>query len=583
MIGIYSRISLQKDGSTSVEYQEKRGIDFANSKGLPYQLYSDKSVSGGAKIEDRPEFKRLLDDIESGRIKSIYISNNDRAARQETTWFMLVDLLLKNDIDLYENGELIDLNDPSVTLVQGMKALVAANFRRETGRKQKVRLLQNAKEGKVHGAVTPYGYSKDDKSYLVIDEEEAKIVKLIYKMFLDGGSINGIASYLTDNGVPTKFEKMGGKRTYTTPLTGHKIERDNALSEWSRTVIRKILQNPIYKGVRVWKQGKGKTQEVHYFDLPHLAIVGATKWEKVNKSYLKKKGAIKGKVNEHKYLLPPLIECTCGELFYGHSFSSTRAYYKCRSYRKRNRTCKSKAQPIKPFDDLITCIVFGGLYEKIKEQLDNSEDQGGKQRKRLEGINKEIEKLEKSQKRINNIYADGDFTKEEYRVQKERLQLKHSDLNVKKANIEQVLGALEEPKNILQGLEDDIITPFFDKLDEIGYPYDTTYANAIKDKFEEIFKGQLALTLPFEIKQNAFRKYIQKILVEWDAKNNVTIIEVSYKLPIEKQKYIVDSTFLVGVEYDSRSTVYVNKERADYQTDKTNEKKFKALAEIELS
>lgn len=582
MIGIYSRISSDIEGSTSVEYQEKRGIEFAKSKNLPYQLYSDRSISGGAAISERPAFSKLLNDIEEGNLTAIYISNSDRAARNESTWFILVDLILQNNIDLYESGQLLNLNDPSVTLLTGIKAVVNANFRRETAKSLRRRLLENAKEGKAHGIISPYGYDKDENKYLVINEEEVKVVKLIYKMFLEGKSINGIASHLTDSGVPTKFEKLGGTRTYKTPLTGHEIERDNTKSEWSRTVVRKILTRPLYKGVRKWKQGKGRLQQIHYLDVPHLSIVSTSDWEKVNDSYIKNKGAIKGKVNEHRYLLPPLLECNeCGELFYGHLFDANRAYYKCRSYRKRKRTCKSKAQPLDPLNDFITTVVFSQLYDKVKEQMDNGDENRQEQYlKELNRIEAEIEKHGQSQKRVNNIYADGDYTKEEFRAQKERIVNKIADLQIQKSNTEQILSNLKAPKNLLKEMEVDIVNVLNEV--EAYKDYDSKY-DPIKSKFEQIIKGRLALKLPFKIKQDTIRKYVSKIGVVWNAKSKVSIIEITFNLPIENQKYLVDSSFLIAVNYENRNTAYVNVDRANYQTEKTNERKFKELTEIILN
>ncbi|MBO6534116.1 MAG: recombinase family protein [Muricauda sp.] len=94
MLAIYSRISVDRENQKSIIQQKELGEDFAKKYGYTFRHYSDKGISGGGKISNRPEFNQMVEDIENGIIDAIYIWNQDRTSREELVWFQLATIII---------------------------------------------------------------------------------------------------------------------------------------------------------------------------------------------------------------------------------------------------------------------------------------------------------------------------------------------------------------------------------------------------------------------------------------------------------------------------------------------------------
>src|SRR5690606_1258131 len=112
------------DKQQSIPFQKQLGENFAKSKGWKFKHYSDKGISGGAKIEDRKEFSQMLDDIIDGKIQKVWVWEQDRLEREPSTWFALCTALTDADVELFEDGKTVDLNDENVFMLKGIKSLM---------------------------------------------------------------------------------------------------------------------------------------------------------------------------------------------------------------------------------------------------------------------------------------------------------------------------------------------------------------------------------------------------------------------------------------------------------------------------
>ena len=568
MVGIYCRVSRDKENSKSIENQERDGINFANFKGWKYQIYTDRGISGGAKIEDRPAFNNLVKDIEDGKIQAIYVWNNDRTARQESTWFFLVDLILNYKIQLFENGELIDLENPSVSLVQGIKALVNANFRRVTSKKIKQRLLQNVKEGKAHAKILPMGYKKDARGFLVIDENEKPIVEKIFSMCLDGNGSTTIKHWLNENNVPTRYNKMEGSLTVVNNQTRKKTTRDKKDIKWSDKTIQDILRNTIYKGKRKWNN--------KYYDCP--AIFDSDYWEMVQIAYKSNaesngNNVLKGKNVDHLYLLKGLLECqVCLRNFYGRTRKNKKDnYYMCSSKRHKELNCGNRSINIDVLDSFIWETMFeeNTLYKKMVQLY----KEGGTEAKRLNLIaligshqkniielNKDREKMVK--KVLQGILEDGEVAGERQRILKAK---NHSEKCLK--NDKEELYKLQNETRILEDISMDfgfdINNNFFKENPEVKQKI---IDNKTRRARKKIFKPS------FNEKKVILKKYIKRIYLEYDFSFRVYIIRIEYNLPIEKEIYLIDSNYIYGYNYKTKDfTKWFFEYGRTFTVDKTKE------------
>ncbi len=220
----YYRVStdLQKEEGT-IEVQKMKVREFADKN--DYTIigeFSDDGVSGG--LADRPGLKQLLDSLLTTQAECILIYKLDRLARDLYIQEGLIKEFNKNDKQLISALEPdLDGNDPFRKAFRQMlgvfsefeKAMIA--LRLEGGRERK------AKNGGWHGGRI-YGYDNLDGN-LIINQEEAEVINLIFTLRKQRKS----------------YKKIAGQLTAMNKLT----KRGNAV--WRASTIKKMANNPIYK------------------------------------------------------------------------------------------------------------------------------------------------------------------------------------------------------------------------------------------------------------------------------------------------------------------------------------------------
>ena len=438
MLAIYCRISVDRENQKSIKEQQKLGSEFADKIGMPFEYYVDKGISGGGKVSDRPEFERLMFDMDTGNVKALWVWQADRTQREEIIWFTLADLLIKKGIDFYEDGKLIDLEDANTFFLYGIKSQMDAMYKRVTSKKIKAVLKRNAQEGKAHAKVMPFGYAKDKEGYLVINEEEAKIVKEIYAKSLDGIGTSTITNWLNDTGVPTRYSQMSGTLTTTNKQTGKKTVKQKKDIVWSQTQVRMIIKNTIYKGKRKW----GK----EFYDCP--AILDKDYWQKVNDNLPKNRNN-SGKKVEHLYLLKGLLECgKCGRNMYGRKRMDHRgSVYICSSKRYKDDNCGSRGINIAYLENIIFNRFLKGdrLLTLVKDSLekDSSNSRVGELKTEIAKLKKGIWELAEQKKKAIRLTLLDEIGENDIKAELKRIRQETSDMEAKLSTKKDELGFLE--------------------------------------------------------------------------------------------------------------------------------------------
>jgi site-specific DNA recombinase len=392
MLAIYCRIS--KDGfeKRSIETQQAKGVEFANDLKLKYRVYIDKGLSGGSSREGRPELDKMLTDVEEGIVTSIYLANQDRIARNEVLWFEIANIVINYKVKIYENGVLFDLNESSEYTMRGIKSIFDADERRKTSKRFKDVLKRNAEQGRRFSFIQ-FGYAEDIDKKLKIDEENSKIIKLIFEMSLNGKGVQAIAEHLNQIEIKTAYAlHTNDKKTFTTRHGKIKEKKD---VKWVGNTIKTIINNPIYKGQRYWS---GK-----YYPVP--AIFEEWYWEKVNEN-LKNNSNNKGIPVKHTYLLKGLIRCgKCGSNYYGRTRVAIGDkkpkdhYYMCSSKRRSEKNCGNRSVSIDALDTLIWFhLIYGG---RMKEMIELSLNKSDSNKRLIELQTKHTNLLSKSESLIS--------------------------------------------------------------------------------------------------------------------------------------------------------------------------------------
>jgi len=494
MLGIYARKSTDKQ--KSIELQIALGESFAKDKGWDYIIYSDEGLSGTGDISNRPQFEKMLGDIVSGKITKVHIWSQNRAEREPLTFFTLAKIVQDHNTKLYENGVEIDLNNEDTFFMRGIQSML----NRMEVKKRNVmitdKLRYNAEQGKVHSR-PPLGYTKSETNHIIIDEDDAKLVRRIFQLSEEGKGGKVIARMFTLEGIPT----MRGAK------------------QWSSNTILDIIKNPWYKGERNFSG--------NIYEVP--VIIPKDKWERAQKN-LKKNRRYSGKITRHNYLLNKgLIKCArCGKSFQGkRNANYGYAYYRCASEAKPHK-CGNSGIRIEYIEEAIWIHFFSNnkLLNKVKK-LNNNTDNSAKQKEleiELEKLKAEVSKQNSKRKNaarlaFDQILSDDEVKEELKSIDSAKLKLNNSIINI------------EEQLNYLKKLEQ-------------------------KEKIDNSSLENLYKNLPFKKKKEIVKKIINHISI--NKENGYFTIEIKYNMfPLPNERFIVDElyneTILVDIEADNKA------------------------------
>lgn len=234
-VAVYARVStMNKQQTSSYELQKEHYADFV-SRQDGWELvgiYADEGISGTS-LNHREEFKRMIADCKKGGIDLIVVKSVSRFTRNVGDGRASIDMLaeLKPPVGIwFENERIYSLSSDSEFLLNLTMSVAA-----EESRVKSVSQVSSLKMRLSHNILlTPplLGYDNDEEGNLILNESEAKIVKLIFCMYLRGYGTTAIAEKLTALGLSTK--------------AGNKI--------WPQGSVLGILQNERHCGkVRTWK------------------------------------------------------------------------------------------------------------------------------------------------------------------------------------------------------------------------------------------------------------------------------------------------------------------------------------------
>ena len=300
----YARVSTDHDDQfTSYEAQ----IDYYTNyiKGRDdwefVSVYTDEGITGTS-TKHREGFKRMIADALDGKIDLIVTKSVSRFARNTVDSLTTIRQLKENGIEVYFEKENIWTFDGKGEVLLTIMSSLAQEESRSISENCTWGQRKRFADGKVTVPFKRFlGYDRGEDGNLVINPEQAEVVKRIYGMFLKGMTPHGIAKTLTDEGVPT-------------PAGKH---------QWGQTTIKSILSNEKYKGdallqktfcedflTKKMKTNQGEVPQ-YYVENNHEAIIDPETFEMVQRELARR---TKGK-NRHSgvHLLSGRIKCgDCG-------------------------------------------------------------------------------------------------------------------------------------------------------------------------------------------------------------------------------------------------------------------------------
>lgn len=431
---IYKRLSRDDGGdaeSNSIVTQGQMLRRYAKEQGFTvYDEYTDDGISGTT--FERPDFKRMIRDIEDGKINIVLCKDLSRLGRNNALVAYYTEIFFPdNDVRFVCVSEGIDTFKGDNEIMP-FKSVINEYYARDISRKVKSAYRTKALNGDYTAAFAPYGYLKDpdNKHRLVIDEETAPVVRRIFQMAIEGLSPFKIAKKLSEDKILTPRAYLAhkfGKYKNCFPV---KYPED-----WNNATIMSFLKNREYLGHMVGNKSTTKSfKNRKLVDIPedewiitentHPAIIDEHTFNTAQK-------VVKVKKRENKEREPNifagLLKCSdCGASlgFVKPKTEGHQGAYTCNVFRKKNsRYCTSHY------------IAHKALYHVVLEDI-----------KRNAQIAKEYEdELSEYAKKVASGNDNGRFKK----MQKELDKLKQRD-----SELDTIIKKLFE-KNALDIISDE--------------------------------------------------------------------------------------------------------------------------------
>ena len=335
----YARVSTDKDEQfTSYAAQVDYYTNYIKSK--PewefVKVYTDEGITG-TNTKKRDGFNEMIQDALDGKIDLIVTKSVSRFARNTVDSLVTIRKLKEKGVEVYFEKENIWTLDSKGELLLTIMSSLAQEESRSISENVTWGKRKSASDGKISLGYKQFlGYDKGPNGTLVVNKEQAVIVKRIYTEFMQGKTPCMIAKRLTEEGIKTPSGR--GKK-------------------WNVSVILSILTNEKYKGSarlqksftvdflsKKMKKNEGEVPQ-YYVENSHEAIIPPDEWERVQKELIRRKSF--GRKYSGNSIFSTRVVCgNCGAFFGSKVWNSTdekyrRTIWQCNDKFKGETRCET--------------------------------------------------------------------------------------------------------------------------------------------------------------------------------------------------------------------------------------------------
>ncbi|MFW6195385.1 MAG: recombinase family protein [Chloroflexota bacterium] len=471
---LYARVSTDRqEQEQTIQSQLEALRQRARDDG--YEIACEFADDGcsGATLQ-RPGLDRLRDVVKASEIDVVLFHSPDRLARRALHQEIVLEEIRNAGVKAeFLNFEVDD--SPESRMLLGMQGLFSEYERTKIVERTRRGKEHHARQGAIVGKVRVYGYrfvprSENKRVHLEIDEEEAAVVRQMYRWLVeDGLSLRAIAMRLTDRGIPTP----GGAQ------------------QWQPSVVGRHLRRTDYKGTYQYHHRRGEAP----IDIPVPPIVEPGVWEAAQRQ-LEENSRHSARNNKprNRYLLRGLIKCPrCGGNYTGYTQHGSRGY---RCYRtdwrisSTGQKCRPGAIPAGPVEEVVWDAVSEALRnpELLREEYEKRLAEAGAtdpidaERKQV-GI--ALKRIEGQEERLLDAYLNEAVTLDRYRAKMEELGARKAEMEAARDEIERRAQQQHASEQALEQL----------------------------DRFcAEVSQGLDAMT--FEERQQLLRLVVERVMVE---------------------------------------------------------------------
>ena len=432
---LYCRISLDdgsQNESMSISNQKLMLKDYAEKNGMPrYEYYVDDGYTG--RNFNRPSFKRLIADIEAGKVGCVITKDLSRLGRNYIEAGSYIEIFFpKHNVRYIAVTDGVDSLTRQEMDITPFKNILNDMYSRDISKKVLAGRMTRSRQGKFCGGQPPLGLMRDpeERGHLILDPDTAPTIRKIYDLALNGWGCMRIAKQLMEDKIPITRVKSN-------------TECDVNYYSWGSARISHILRNPFYKGAHLVCRTHQKGIRSNTYDIIpreewevlegcHEAIVSPEDWEKVQELIDRRPPIMEGNACPFYNLFHGIIYCaTCGKSmqvryekvgrtgknrFTGEEREPIdKAYYICQTYNRLGKdACTSHKVEARDLYNLVLKDIqelaamalkdVESFYQRISSRMERrylaDASEMEKERERLEARNREIDDM------FLNLYTD---------------------------------------------------------------------------------------------------------------------------------------------------------------------------------
>ena len=470
---LYSRLSVgdeDRDGgeSNSIVNQKAFLERYARDKKLiNIRHYIDDDESG--RFFDRSAYTQMISDVEQGKIGIVIMKDMTRWGRDYLQVGNAMEIFRRNNVRFIAINNGIDSIDQNTLEFAPFINIMSEWYARDISKKVKTGIKTKGANGKPVATEAPYGYIKDlkNKDYWIVDKEAAEVVKLIFRLFMEGKNRNQIAVYLKEKEIltPTFYMKQQDRGT----AKNKKLNEENRYN-WNKATITRILKRQEYCGdvVNFKTEKHYRDKRNHYVDKSkwqitenvHEPIIDRTTFENVERM-LKNAPVKRPNGDGEIHALSGLMYCKdCGTKMHIrtiHKNKKVQHVTYCSEYAKgkaKHPKCNSPHridvdEVMENIAEVLRKIAQYSLENKaefeklVKESLYKEQtEEVKKNQKRMPQITDRMEQIERVMNKLYEDNALGNMDTERYEQLSRKYAEEYYTLKAEQEKIEEYLSEL---------------------------------------------------------------------------------------------------------------------------------------------
>lgn len=473
-VAAYCRVSTDSDEQeTSYDAQIQHYTSYIESHPdwILAGIYADDGISG-MNAKKRDEFQRMINDCHDGKIDMVITKSISRFARNTVDCLNYTRALKNKNIGVYFEKENIHTLDAKGEVLMTIMASLAQQESESLSANVRLGLQFRYQQGKVQVNHNWFlGYTKDDDGHLIIDPEQAEVVKRIYREYLSGNSLLKIKRSLETDGI----------------LNGA------GRSKWNESNIKQILTNEKYIGDALLQKtytvdilekkreaNKGQVPK-YYVESSHEGIIPKDIFLKVQEELARRANLTKGttqhkRVYSGRYALSGIVFCAyCGDIYRRIKWNNRgckSTVWRCVSrVDKDGPDCSARTVHEERLKEVVVEAINAAFREKEKilpvlaENIESSLEENTSDR--IAAVDEQIKALQHELLTTVSIKNSGDELGMEIRKlreEKQAVQAEEASRQDLKTRIDELIAFLEELTCELTEYDEQFVRMLIDKI-----------------------------------------------------------------------------------------------------------------------